>query len=371
MTWSGTPAPATGAIPLMNAAGTEPVNTAANYRLGFIGALIAPAPGGPMAWRSGVLPTALLPGATVNSDLSVAATATASSSVTVAAGNCVISRTGAAGGPYLVNFDTPTILISDPAATTNPRIDLVCVQLVDAALGDTGLQGGQLIIVNGTPGATPAIPPVPTGAIPLAQLYRTVNTTTIGAGNITDVRRSTSTYGGMRALLPGDQSGDPGAYIGECTYDAVTPFKSGPRYWDGTTWRGILTTVVPFTQVIGLTQSVNWNGGNGYTLCTATVPDPGYPYYLTVSAKAGGSNLTSPAQVITFVSLDGATVISTAWSTNGSNTIWESHNPAVHTGKLTGSHTIYHELVMNAPNDTAAMSNNATDIYLTVDVIPF
>src|SRR5579871_3840788 len=110
MAWAGTPVAATCAIPLLSAAGAA-INSAANYRQGFLGALLGPAPGGPMLWRSGVLPTTL-PSGTVPSDLSVAQTATASANVLVSAGNCVISRTGAAGGPYVIQFaSTSTVAV--------------------------------------------------------------------------------------------------------------------------------------------------------------------------------------------------------------------------------------------------------------------
>lgn len=374
MAWAGTPVQAACAIPLMNAAGTTAVNSAANYRQAFLGALLAPAPGGPMVWRSGVIPTSLWSGATINVDLSVIQTTTASSSVTVAPGNCVISRTGAAGGPYVVNFPTASTLVCDPAASTNPRVDVVAVQLTDAAIGDTGTQGGQLIVVNGTPAALPTAPAIPTNAIPLVDILRNTNVNPIANSNILDVRRSTCGYGGMRSLLPGDLAADAGSYIGELSYDAVTSLKRGPCYWDGTTWRGMLTTLIPYTQIIANNTAINYNGGTPYIVCQATAADPGYPYVLNVVGKCGGSNMSPPSQALTFVTLDTtstASPMSIAWSAFGSNTVWESNNSAAHTGKLTGSHTVYLLVEMGASGQTAAMSNAPTDFLLNVELIPW
>jgi hypothetical protein len=343
------------------------MNTAANYRYGFIGALVAANPGGPMAWRPGIIPSA---GGTTppNIDLAVTQTATASNQVLVAPGTLVIPKAGLAAGPYLVGFPTVSTLTTDPASSTNPRIDVVAAQVIDNAIGDSGTQGGQLFIVNGTPGATPAIPAPPPGAIQVAQLYRATNVNTVTAANITDARTSAGVAGGVRALLPGDPWNGAGAYIGECTFDAVTSFKSGLRYWDGTQWRGVATKIVPYTLNIALSAAID-SAHSPYTCCTATVADPGYPYYLAVSAKAGGSNASSGTSMLTRINLDGNT-ISIAWSTLGAVSIWESNNPTVIVGPYTGSHTLTHTLAVDT-GGPAATSNNAADIYLSTQLIPY
>jgi len=366
MVWSGTPVQSTSAIPMLTAAGAA-VNTAANYRNGFIGAFAAANPGGPMAWRPGIISSA---GGTVapNTDLKVSQTATASNQVLAQPGTLVIPRGGLAAGPYLVGFATVSTLTADPASSVNPRIDVVAAQLIDSAIGDSGTQGGQLFMVNGTPAAIPAVPTLPSGAIQIAQLYRATNVNTVAAANITDARVSAGTAGGVRALLPGDPWNAAGAYIGECTFDAVTQFKSGLRYWDGTAWRGVRTTIVPYTLNIGLAQTIT-TAGSPYTVCTATVPDPGYQYYLAVAAKAGGSNASSGTSLITRINLDGVGY-SIAWSTLGAVSIWECHNPQVIIGPLTGAHTLTH-LVSVDIGGPAATSNNASDMYLSVQVIPY
>lgn len=308
MAWAGTPVQATGAVPLMAANGTTPVNTAANIRQGLLGALLGPAPGGPMAWRAGVVPTTAAGG--VNTDLAVQQTASASQSVQIVAGNHVIPRSGAAGGPYVVNFASTSTLVADPASSSNPRIDVVYVQLTDAALGDSGTQGGQLAVVNGTASATPAVPSVPTNAVALGQLYRNTNVNNITTANITDVRKSACSYGGIRALLPGDLNSDPGSYIGEVTYDGVTSKLSGLRYWgaDGA-WHGIGERT--FAQPTPAADVLH-NGYLGFlNVGTVTIPDPGFSYKIQAvgecSTQCNSANPTTAAGVDAMILIGGTT----------------------------------------------------------------
>lgn len=377
MVWAGTPVQSASAIPMMNAAGTTAINSAANYRMGLIGALAAPAPGGPIVWRAGVLSSAGT--STSNTDLSVSQTGTASSSVLVAPGTCVIPRAGGAGGPYLVTFTSTSTVVSDPASSTNPRIDVLAVQVIDAAIGDTGTQGGQLFIVNGAPGASPAVPAVPTGAVALAQLYRATNVNTIATANITDVRKS-SGMGDIRVLLPGDLSGDPGSFIGEYTYDYVTTFKSGLRYWDGTVWRGVKPSS-PATAWANGTSNITIVAAKT-ALVTCTIADPGYPYMVRVSGQIDWTGYPtfsagSAGWVLASIALDsvGGTVIALAngfaQSAGAFYDAWTAVSPKT-SGVLTGAHTIY--LVGAAGIMTScncpyvSFTNNAT--YLDVLVVP-
>lgn len=377
MAWAGTPVQSTSAIPLLSAAGAA-INSAANYRQGWIGALVAPAPGGPMLWRPGVLSSAAGTAAP-NTDLAVSQTPTASVNVLVNPGTVVIPRSGVAGGPYLVTFTSVSTLVADPAPSTNPRIDVVAVQVVDNALGDVGTQGGQLFIVDGTPAATPSVPAIPTGAVALAQLYRAANSTSIVTANITDVRRGSATACGVRPLLPGDLSSDPGSYVGEYTYDAVTAYKSGPRIWDGSTWRGVrpkpLTAVwANGTSNIPITSSTT-------TIATCTVADPGYPYALRLSAQidwSGYGTFTAGAGpwVSLRIALDSATgtILGAsngfAQATSAGLDAWSQY-PSRTTATMTGAHTIYLTGAMGtSQTSTSFYSTWGTGTFLDVEVIP-
>lgn len=314
MAWAGTPVQASGAIPLMNAAGTAAVNSASDYRQGLLGAFLAPGPGGPMVWRPGVLPSSAWAGANSNVDLSVMPTPTASNQVNIAAGSCVIPRSGGAGGPYIVTFNAASTLTTDAAASTNPRIDVVYVQLTDAALGDSGTQGGQLAIVNGTPGASPAVPAVPSNAIALAQLFRATSVNTVTGANITDVRKSSGLCGGIRCLLPGDLNGDAGSYIGEVTYDAVTSRLSGLRYWGiDDVWHGIGTRA--FSQPTPAADLAHMGYLGFSNVGSITVPDPGFAYRIQAvgecAVSCNSANPTAAAGVDAMIIVGGTTVART------------------------------------------------------------
>ncbi|AHH98337.1 hypothetical protein [Kutzneria albida] len=298
---------ANGAVPMMAANGTTAINTAANYRQAWIGALTASAgaqTAPQTAWRSGVFGSTSVTGVNGNipMDLQVNQTVSASQGVLINAGNALIGRTGTAAGPYLANWNASFTMSMDANPTSNPRIDVVYAQIVDAAISDTGTQGAQITYVDGTPAASPVAPSIPTGAIPLAQILRPTfasngNSNNITSAQITDVRKSASTFGGVRCLLPGDANADPGAYLGETTYDGVTSLKSGLRVWgaDGK-WHGVGNR--PFDQPTAASDSTHIGFGNTYNVGTLTIPDPGFAYRIEAVGECFvQNNSANPTQL--------------------------------------------------------------------------
>jgi hypothetical protein len=103
-------------------------------------------------------------------DLLVSASSPAAMTVSVAAGWAVVLGTYQANmGAYVAYNDaaaTATITAADP---TNPRIDLVCVTISDAAY--TGaLNIVSINVVAGTPAGSPVVPSTPTNSIALARV---------------------------------------------------------------------------------------------------------------------------------------------------------------------------------------------------------
>ncbi len=112
-------------------------------------------------------------------------------SVLIAAGwAAIIGTTQANMGTYLAYNDASlaaTITTADP---TNPRIDLVCVTVNDAAY--TGSLNNVVVnVVAGTPAASPSVPATPANSIALARIAVAAGATTIITANITDVRTRT------------------------------------------------------------------------------------------------------------------------------------------------------------------------------------
>lgn len=121
-------------------------------------------------------------------DLTVSASSPAAMSVSIGSGwAAIVGDYQANMGTYMVYNDaatTATIAAADP---TNPRIDLVCVTVYDAAY--TGaLNTVSFNVVTGTPAGSPVVPSTPTNSIALARVAVAAGATTIITANITDVR---------------------------------------------------------------------------------------------------------------------------------------------------------------------------------------
>ena len=118
----------------------------------------------------------------------LAVTASSGMNLSVAAGWAAILGTYQTNmGTYMAYNDaaaTATITTADP---TNPRIDLVCITVSDAAYSGS-LNQVAINVVAGTPAGSPSVPSTPTNSIALAQVAVAAGATTISSGNITDVR---------------------------------------------------------------------------------------------------------------------------------------------------------------------------------------
>lgn len=103
-------------------------------------------------------------------------------------------------GPYYVQSDTTFNTSSNGGYTwtaadaTNPRIDLVCLEVKDTVEDASGTTGLRYRIVDGTPNAsashqlaTTYWPAVPTGCVPIAAVRIPAAATTITTANITNL----------------------------------------------------------------------------------------------------------------------------------------------------------------------------------------
>lgn len=139
--------------------------------------------------RSGIL----YGGSGVNTGLYVAGTAsTGTMTVTVSAGSCVITRSGANGSYLLTNPSTATI---DVAGWVAARTDLVYIQHQDYAIDGTSL--AIIGILTGSTGTPTTAPAVPTGAIALAEIYMPTSTTATNTATITQKAPFTAMAGGV------------------------------------------------------------------------------------------------------------------------------------------------------------------------------
>ena len=90
-------------------------------------------------------------------------------------------------GTYMAYNDAATTATITTANSSNPRIDLVCITVNDAAYSGS-LNSVAINVVAGTPAGSPTVPSTPTNSIALAQVAVAAGATSITSGNITDVR---------------------------------------------------------------------------------------------------------------------------------------------------------------------------------------
>jgi hypothetical protein len=161
------------------------------------------------AWRDGVIPGVFSVAAATYRSYHVTQNSPTGSSVLVQPGHAVVTRTGQ--GLYVCPNSAARVVALDAADVTNPRIDLIVLQVQDQPLGDPVTQA-QVRAVTGTPSGSPVAPATPTGAIVLARVAVAAAPTgnTIVDANITDLRRTAGLAGAIRLLLPGDSVSDAG-----------------------------------------------------------------------------------------------------------------------------------------------------------------
>lgn len=169
-------------------------------------------------------------------DLKVTATGPASMQVNVGTGIAwVTGDYTTTQGSYCVVNDATSPLSVSASSSTQDRIDLVCLQVLDAVYsGVSNL--AQLIVVQGTsasPGAAVA-PAVPLSSICLAQVLVAKGVGSISSGAITDTRPFMSAVGG---ILPVLNSTARGALAGPTAGYLVREMDTLRVYqYDGSAW---------------------------------------------------------------------------------------------------------------------------------------
>ncbi len=112
----------------------------------------------------------------------------ANETVDVAPGLAVITGDGQANqGRYVDRSNTVVNVPIAAAPATDARIDLIVLQIEDAAVTGTGNRGNIYPVV-GTVAVSPVAPAVPNTAIPLAEVLRNAGDTSVSTARITDRR---------------------------------------------------------------------------------------------------------------------------------------------------------------------------------------
>lgn len=172
-------------------------------------------------------------------DLGVTANGTPNMSVNVAAGGCFIRGTQSASqGVYHVFNDATVNLSISTANATNPRRDLIVMQVRDSGYAGAN-DDARLLVVTGTPASSPADPTVPADCLVLARVAVAANATTIVSGNITDLR--TYAYGQSQTPTFASTS-ERDTYLptpvdGMVCYINSNDANEGLYTYNGTSWR--------------------------------------------------------------------------------------------------------------------------------------
>lgn len=220
-----------------------------------MGAVWADSPSG-AGTEAGVVPS----GGNANSAFTPSSTGSAGApAITVQPGQCVIQR--AVGGTYVGTLTASVSLLIDtplPSAGQT-RWDVLCATIVDGeADGGTPPQtcALQFITVKGTAGASPSVPSVPAGYLPLYNVLVTNG----GSLTFTDVRTFTRGVGGLRFVAAGDVRA--GSYPADQRIFATGQVDTW--LFVNSTWQWITTTAPAIWTQINVNYS--YAGGSGGTI---------------------------------------------------------------------------------------------------------
>jgi hypothetical protein len=225
-------------------------------------------------------------------------------SVDVAAGAAWIRGTenDHQGAYHLYNDDVVNLAISngDPS---NGRNDLICGQIRDEFYGSAGTTDARLVVIEGTPAATPTDPTVPDNCVVLARVNVDANeSTSILAADIDDLR---TVAGGWRDVVTNlvNVSEGNGTFTGRYQQTGQTVRYAGSFVIGSTT-----SIVGSVSLDLPVPKHANWSG----TLGSIQLSDTGTKNYPGVVTSGGvlihshdtGSGLVSATVPFTWTTGD-------------------------------------------------------------------
>ncbi len=189
-------------------------------------------------------------------DMAVSQNGTPNMSVNVAAGYAAITGTQAVlQGAYTVANDAVTNLVIAAADPTNPRRDLICAQVRDAAYSGAS-NDFRLVVITGTPAASPVDPSLSStqNALVLGRARVSAADTSITSGEIDDLRTRAYTLGGCAVVTSTTRPTGVSLYAGLNIFETDT-FRR--LEYDGTGW------VIMSEPRQAWTPTASWTVGNG------------------------------------------------------------------------------------------------------------
>lgn len=233
-------------------------------------------------------------------DLAVSQNGTPNMSVNVAAGRAFIRSGNAssiAAGTYAAMNDAVVNVAISAADPTNPRIDLVVLQVRDTNYGEAA-SDARLTVVTGTPAASPAVPALTAfpNALVLAQVAVGAAVSSILTANITDKRTRATGLGGVLVCTSTTQPTGASLYDGLVIWltDTKSMWVYNAALPGFVPFVGVWTNYTPtFTNVTGGTPAGRWQYLGAKTMAFQAVVGAGG------TATAGGTiGISLPSGIV-------------------------------------------------------------------------
>jgi hypothetical protein len=248
---------------------------------------------------------------------------------------------------YLFNGITPSLITAQSTSTitapvTNPRYDRICLNA----------SSGAYLLITGTESASPSVPAITAGAIPLAYIYLTVGMTSITNSDITDER---ATFSVTDSAIYVDSAGRIGLNCSPNTDVEVTLEKNGSGEY--------------VTQRIRNSNSSTAGSHANLELSTAqAASDPCIVYSVTgMSWWTGPDNDDSDAYKVTSGSIHGTGNTGIKVSTSGQVTMplqptFIARKSAL-SSNATGDSTAFTVVYDTEIRDIGSNYNNSTGVF--------
>jgi hypothetical protein len=224
----------------------------------------------------------------------------------------------------VLNDASANVTISS-ADATNPRIDLVYIQVQDAFYTGSNNQA-VLAVAAGTPAASPAVPATPVNAIALAQIAVAANATSITNANITSLTSKATLLGQVivyqtlaaRNAATGMKLNDLCAVVAD-----GTATNNAFYYYTGSAWAAVTSTAGFMPTGGSQYNTLVKNSGTNYDASWGTLPvqggGTGATSFTANSFVISGSTSVSPltTQAAIQLSTSGSNVTGTLPVGNG------------------------------------------------------
>lgn len=158
----------------------------------------------------------------------------ANMSVDVAAGGALVGGTeSATQGEYFVFNDATVNVVISASDPSNPRIDVVGIQVRDKEYSGSN-DDARLVVITGTPAGSPSVPALPADFLSLAHVAVAAGATSIVNANITDKRVRLSALGGIAVCTSATRPTVnlwEGMFIYETDTHALKQYTTGTTLW--------------------------------------------------------------------------------------------------------------------------------------------